>query len=326
VADEVDDRDWRSKPVEALRGPLYRETAREPVREPVRQQPAREPQAAREPQQQQAAPQQAAPQQAAPQQAAPQQAAPQQQQQQQQQSRPGGGGGGGGGEAPKIVRAADMGREAYRPGAQVSGSDRALRQIKGILNKLTPEKFERLLEQLLQVGGGLARRRAAGRAAGRAAARAVAQLGASLGSATTGRQRPGRRAGGRHVGPAARRPSSCAPPAPQVVTTADILQKTIAMVFENAVAQPTFCAMYADLCLRLSRELPSFPPAGEPRGPGGRRAQPQRLAGAAVGAPAARQPPTRGPRLACCSPPAPRLTTPPTTPTPRPPQRARTSR
>ena len=67
--------------------------------------------------------------------------------------------------------------------------------MKGILNKLTPEKFDRLLEQLLTV-----------------------------------------------------------------VTTADLLQATITMVFENAVAQPTFCAMYADLCLRLSMELPSFPP------------------------------------------------------------------
>lgn len=71
----------------------------------------------------------------------------------------------------------------------------ALRQIKGILNKLTPEKFERLLNQLLEA-----------------------------------------------------------------VTTGELLKSTITMVFENAVAQPTFCAMYADLCLQLSKELPSFPP------------------------------------------------------------------
>ncbi len=70
-----------------------------------------------------------------------------------------------------------------------------MRTIKGILNKLTPEKFERLLQQLLEV-----------------------------------------------------------------ITTADILKQTITMVFENAVEQPTYCAMYADLCLRLSKELPSFPP------------------------------------------------------------------
>ena len=45
-----------------------------------------------------------------------------------------------------------------------------------------------------------------------------------------------------------------------MVTTADLLQATVYMVFENAVAQPASCAMYADLCLRLSMELPSFPP------------------------------------------------------------------
>ena len=45
-----------------------------------------------------------------------------------------------------------------------------------------------------------------------------------------------------------------------VVTTADVLRSTIAIVFENAMEQPTYCAMYADLCLQLSKELPSFPP------------------------------------------------------------------
>lgn len=54
----------------------------------------------------------------------------------------------------------------------------SLRAVKGILNKLTPEKYERLLGQLLEV-----------------------------------------------------------------VTTADLLKQTISLVFENAVAQPTFCAM-----------------------------------------------------------------------------------
>lgn len=71
----------------------------------------------------------------------------------------------------------------------------SVRQVKGVLNKLTPEKFERLLQQLLEV-----------------------------------------------------------------ITTADVLKQTITLVFENAVEQPTYCAMYADLCLHLSKELPSFPP------------------------------------------------------------------
>jgi translation initiation factor 4G len=197
VAEEVDDRDWRSKPVEPLgasaprvakeyqeaREPREPREAREP-REP-RQQQQQQP-AAREPQQQAAAPQKQAA------------AAPQKQQApQQQQAKPAATTG----DSAKMARAADVGLQAYRPGAQLNPADRALRQIKGILNKLTPEKFERLLDQLLQV-----------------------------------------------------------------VSNADILQKTIAMVFENAVAQPTFCALYADLCLRLSRELPSFPPAGAGHG------------------------------------------------------------
>ncbi|GFH10238.1 MI domain-containing protein, partial [Haematococcus lacustris] len=97
--------------------------------------------------------------------------------------------------APKIVKASDVGLQAYKPGAQLAPEERAMRTIKGILNKLTPEKFERLLAQLLEV-----------------------------------------------------------------ILTADILQQTIALVFENAVEQPTYCAMYADLCLRLSKELPTFPP------------------------------------------------------------------
>ncbi len=71
----------------------------------------------------------------------------------------------------------------------------AVRSVKGILNKLTPEKFERLLNQLLEV-----------------------------------------------------------------ITTAEILQKTIALVFENAVEQPTYVAMYGELCVSLSKELPHFPP------------------------------------------------------------------
>ena len=64
----------------------------------------------------------------------------------------------------------------------------ATKAVKGTLNKLTPEKFERLLQQLVDV-----------------------------------------------------------------VTSAEILHTTISLVFESAVAQPTFVAMYADLCDRLSK-------------------------------------------------------------------------
>jgi len=64
------------------------------------------------------------------------------------------------------------------PAVSLPPSLQALRAVKGILNKLTPEKYERLLAQLLEV-----------------------------------------------------------------VSTADLLKQTISLVFENAVAQPTFCAM-----------------------------------------------------------------------------------
>lgn len=60
--------------------------------------------------------------------------------------------------------------------------------VKGILNKLTPEKFEVLLGQLKAS-----------------------------------------------------------------ITNTEILHGSIALVFENAVAQPTFVKMYADLCDQLSK-------------------------------------------------------------------------
>ena len=64
----------------------------------------------------------------------------------------------------------------------------AVKSVKGILNKLTPENFDKLLEQL---------------------------------KAT--------------------------------ITTTDTLHGSITLVFESAVAQPTFVNMYAELCLRLSK-------------------------------------------------------------------------
>ena len=71
----------------------------------------------------------------------------------------------------------------------------AVRQIKGILNKLTPENFERLLQQVLDI-----------------------------------------------------------------VNDAELLHATIKLVFENAVAQPTFSFMYAQFCAESSK----VPPAASP--------------------------------------------------------------
>ena len=39
------------------------------------------------------------------------------------------------------------------------------------------------------------------------------------------------------------------------------LAETISIVFDKAIWEPGFCAMYADVCLRLSKELPEFPAA-----------------------------------------------------------------
>ena len=151
----------------------------------------------------------------------------QQQQQQQQSQQPArnraqeGGAGDAGGEAPAIVRAADVGRTAWAPS---SSSDRAaapaaaaaaaaasapasspppssaataasLKAVKGILNKLTPEKFDRLAAQLVD----------------------------------------------------------------HASVSADVLRGAIALVFEAAVAQPTFVATYADLCNYLASRVPEFP-------------------------------------------------------------------
>ncbi|DBA68932.1 hypothetical protein WJX79_006578 [Trebouxia sp. C0005] len=108
------------------------------------------------------------------------------------------------GPAPQIQRAADVGRQAWAPNTAgtVSGLEKATKAVKGTLNKLTPEKFERLLQQLVDV-----------------------------------------------------------------VISAEILHTTISLVFESAVAQPTFVAMYADLCDRLSKQLPEFPPPEGERRP-----------------------------------------------------------
>ena len=70
----------------------------------------------------------------------------------------------------------------------------AVRQIKGILNKLTPENFDRLLQQVLDI-----------------------------------------------------------------VNDAELLHATIKLVFENAVAQPTFSFMYAQFCAESSKVPPARP-------------------------------------------------------------------
>ncbi|UPQ98671.1 translation initiation factor eIF-4F [Chloropicon primus] len=103
----------------------------------------------------------------------------------------------GGAKSSKIVKASDVGLTAWAPARAQSDSERVLRQVRGILNKLTPDNFERLFSQLVES-----------------------------------------------------------------ITTAEILSGSISMLFEKAVAEPMFCSLNAELCLRLSKELPEFPPSG----------------------------------------------------------------
>ncbi|CAK9199009.1 unnamed protein product [Sphagnum troendelagicum] len=81
-----------------------------------------------------------------------------------------------------------------RRGAQ-SEKEKVFRTVKGILNKLTPEKYDLLLEQMMQAG----------------------------------------------------------------ISSAEILQGVILLIFDKAVLEPNFCSMYAQLCVNLSKELPEFP-------------------------------------------------------------------
>ncbi|KAK1403623.1 Eukaryotic translation initiation factor [Heracleum sosnowskyi] len=104
----------------------------------------------------------------------------------------------GGGPAPVLVKA-ELPWSVQR--GKLSEKERVLKTVKGILNKLTPEKFEILKGQLINSG----------------------------------------------------------------ITTADILEGVISLIFDKAVLEPTFCPMYAELCSDLNENLPPFP-ADEPGG------------------------------------------------------------
>mmetsp|Transcript_19505 Transcript_19505/g.26972 ORF Transcript_19505/g.26972 Transcript_19505/m.26972 type:complete len:785 (-) Transcript_19505:323-2677(-) len=85
----------------------------------------------------------------------------------------------------------------WQIGQSKSDTEKLLRSVKGILNKITPEKFEKLSDQIVNIG----------------------------------------------------------------ITTADLLHKVISLIFDKAVAEPTFCQLYSRLCVKLSKALPEFPPA-----------------------------------------------------------------
>ncbi|GAB2218222.1 hypothetical protein Droror1_Dr00001441 [Drosera rotundifolia] len=103
-----------------------------------------------------------------------------------------------GGPAPALVKA-DAPWSARR--GSLSEKDRVLRTVKGILNKLTPEKYDLLKGQLMDAG----------------------------------------------------------------ITSTEILEGIISLIFDKAVLEPTFCPMYAQLCSDLNDKLRPFPPK-EPGG------------------------------------------------------------
>eukprot|EP00854_Cymbomonas_tetramitiformis_P012415 gene12415-14668_t len=95
------------------------------------------------------------------------------------------------GPLPKIDKAASP----FVVGAKQSDEEQLVRSVKGILNKLTPEKFDKLSDQLVELG----------------------------------------------------------------IATADQLRGVISLVFDKAVAEPGFCALYARLCMKISKEGESKP-------------------------------------------------------------------
>ncbi|GAB4853645.1 Eukaryotic translation initiation factor isoform 4G-1 [Ancistrocladus abbreviatus] len=103
-----------------------------------------------------------------------------------------------GGPTPALIKA-EVPWAARR--GNLSDKERVLKTVKGILNKLTPEKFDLLKGQLIDAG----------------------------------------------------------------ITSADILEDVISLIFDKAVLEPTFCPMYAQLCFDLNEKLPPFPPE-EPGG------------------------------------------------------------
>lgn len=85
----------------------------------------------------------------------------------------------------------------WRPRSKAEGhEERVIRTVKGILNKITPDNFDRLIEQLADSG----------------------------------------------------------------INSPNLLQKTISQLFDKAVLEPTFCSLYAQCCVALSKKLPQFQP------------------------------------------------------------------
>ena len=135
-------------------------------------------------------------------------------------------------------------------------------QVKGILNKLTPEKFERLLSQLIPLVNSydVLQARAAWQWVVGTCRWMLCRLDGDQQQPHVMRRDTLSLRLRQH--PTPHLTALCPPHQPW-------LQGTIHQVFENAVQQPTFVAMYADLCRELDAALPEVHAPGARRLPQG---------------------------------------------------------
>eukprot|EP00892_Ulva_mutabilis_P008950 jgi/Ulvmu1/6427/UM003_0056.1 len=94
-------------------------------------------------------------------------------------------------EASIIQKAEDIGRQKWAPAKDLTSTAQAQQKLRGLLNKLTPDNFDRLTPQVLSI----------------------------------------------------------------MAASPEVLRASIPLLFEKAVAEPTFCALYADLSSVLSASL-----------------------------------------------------------------------
>ncbi|GAQ88382.1 eukaryotic translation initiation factor eIF-4G [Klebsormidium nitens] len=94
------------------------------------------------------------------------------------------------GPAPGIVKTANP----WKAGGVQDPSEKLYKTVKGVLNKLTPDNYEKLFNQIVSAG----------------------------------------------------------------ISNADMLRGVISLIFDKAVLEPTFCPLYAELCVKLSKALPEF--------------------------------------------------------------------
>ena len=92
------------------------------------------------------------------------------------------------------IKALEISENRWKPTKPTDDEEKVYKAIKGVLNKLTLEKFEKLYEELLNIG----------------------------------------------------------------ITSASLLRGFVVILYDKAVLEPNFLGMYAQMCERLSRDLPEL--------------------------------------------------------------------